>query len=105
MGEDQKEAFKFQYPDISEYNPMEKFTMEKEVSGFYLSGHPLDLPEYQRFTKRSNITTVDGFTEGDDRKDIRIVGIIQIDEKEVESEYPKQVSNMQYLTLRIDIHS
>lgn len=82
LGEDQKEAFKFQYPDISEYNPMEKFTMEKEVSGFYLSGHPLDLPEYQRFTKHSNITTVDGFTEGDDRKDIRIVGIIQIDEKE-----------------------
>jgi DNA polymerase-3 subunit alpha len=80
--EELKEAFKFHFPDISEYNPMEKFSMEKEVSGFYLSGHPLDLPEHQRFTKRSNITTIDGFTEGDDRKDICIVGIIQIDEKE-----------------------
>lgn len=56
--------------------------MEKEVSGFYLSGHPLELPEYQPFTKRSNITTVDNFIEADNRKNVRIVGIIQIDEKE-----------------------
>lgn len=56
--------------------------MEKEVSGFYLSGHPLDLPEHQRFTKRSNITTIDSFSEGDDKREICIVGIIQIDEKE-----------------------
>lgn len=77
-----KEAFRFHFPDIAEYNPMEKFSMEKEVSGFYLSGHPLELPEYEPFTKRSTITTVDNFTESDDRKEVRIVGIIQIDEKE-----------------------
>lgn len=77
-----KKAFRFQFPNIAEYNPMEKFSMEKEVSGFYLSGHPLELPEYQPFTKRSNITTVDNFIEADNRKNVRIVGIIQIDEKE-----------------------
>jgi len=82
ISEDFKDFFKFHFPDISEFNPMEKFTMEKEVSGFYLSGHPLDLPEYQKFTKRSTITTVDNFTESDNGNNIRIVGIIQIDEKE-----------------------
>lgn len=79
---DLKETFRFKFPDIEEYSPMEMFTMEKEVSGFYLSGHPLDLPEYRQYTARSTITTIDAFTENDDRKEITLVGIIQIDEKE-----------------------
>lgn len=81
-GDEVKEYLKFRFPDINEYTPMEKFMMEKEVSGFYLSGHPLELPEYQPFTSRSNITTIDAFTEGDNQREVRIVGIVQIDEKE-----------------------
>lgn len=80
--EEFKESFRFKFPKINEYNPLEMFAMEKEVSGFYLSGHPLELPEYQKLVKRSTITTVDDFTKSDHRKDIRMVGIIHIDEKE-----------------------
>ncbi len=29
-------------PDVEEYTPMEKMVMEKEVTGLYLSGHPMD---------------------------------------------------------------
>lgn len=100
VGEDLKETFRFQFPDINEYNPIERFSMEKEVSGFYLSGHPLDLPEYKQYTKRSTITTVDDFTEGDDRKDICIVGIIQIDEKEGGLKISK--AGKQYATFDIE---
>lgn len=31
----------FNYPDVDEYSPNEKYKMEKEVAGVYLSGHPL----------------------------------------------------------------
>ena len=30
------------YPDIPEYSPREKMAMEKEVTGLYLSGHPME---------------------------------------------------------------
>ncbi|QUH22041.1 DNA polymerase III subunit alpha [Alkaliphilus sp. B6464] len=76
-------AAKFQYPNIEEYSPMELLSMEKEVSGFYLSGHPLELKEYEKFTSVSTITTIDSFDESDDRKKIKLVGIINFDpEKE-----------------------
>ena len=29
-------------PDIEEYSPMEKMVMEKETTGLYLTGHPMD---------------------------------------------------------------
>ncbi len=31
----------FKYPDVDEYSPNDKYKMEKEVAGVYLSGHPL----------------------------------------------------------------
>ncbi len=32
---------KFDYPDLDEYPPNYKYSLEKEVTGLYLSGHPL----------------------------------------------------------------
>lgn len=75
---------KIELPNIEEYSEMTKFKMEKEVSGFYLSGHPLNLPEYVELTKESNITTIDEFTEDDNRKKINLIGIVNIDEKDKE---------------------
>lgn len=75
---------KFKYPDIEEYSRMELLSMEKEVSGFYLSGHPLELEENRKFVKSSTITTMDNFTEQDNNKPIRIVGIINYDEDKKE---------------------
>ncbi|MBD5132781.1 MAG: DNA polymerase III subunit alpha [Clostridiales bacterium] len=31
----------FNYPEVDEYSPSDKYKMEKEVAGVYLSGHPL----------------------------------------------------------------
>lgn len=84
ISEELEKYRKIAYPDVNEYTEMEKLSMEKEVSGFYLSGHPLDLPQYAQFTRRSNFTTLDEFTEMDDRRNVKIVGIIQIDESQKE---------------------
>lgn len=79
-----KAANVIQYPDIKEFNQMKLFAMEKEVSGFYLSGHPLELPEYKGITARSNIMTVDEFTNLDNKKKVKMVGIVNINESEKE---------------------
>lgn len=78
------EKFKnIELPNINEFSPMEKYSMEKEISGFYLSGHPLCLfKKHKNFEKQSNITTIDIFNKNDDRKKIKIIGIIEIGDKE-----------------------
>ncbi|MFW6024870.1 MAG: DNA polymerase III subunit alpha [Candidatus Woesearchaeota archaeon] len=72
---------KFKFPNIAEYPEIERYRMEKEVSGYYLSGHPLELDEYKHYTRMSNISTIDLFSEKDDNKRIKIVGIITFDEE------------------------
>lgn len=76
-----EESFKFEFPNILEYPKMTLFNMEREISGFYLSGHPLDLKEYKDHAKKSNISTVDEFEEDDHRKKVKIVGVVTFDEK------------------------
>ena len=41
-GEEQAALPALHLPDIPEYSPQERMTMEKEVTGLYLSGHPMD---------------------------------------------------------------
>ena len=53
MGED--EAIKIVYPDLKEYDHMEKLKKEKEVCGIYISGNPLD--EYMSIIKDYNFNS------------------------------------------------
>ena len=53
MGED--EAIKIVYPDLKEYDHMEKLKKEKEVCGIYISGNPLD--EYMNIIKEYNFNS------------------------------------------------
>jgi DNA polymerase-3 subunit alpha len=46
LGEEEKKDFAISYPDVPEYDKMELLANEKEVVGFYVSGHPLD--DYQK---------------------------------------------------------
>ena len=41
-GEDEKPANDYKVPNLPEYSASDLLKMEKEVSGLYLSGHPLD---------------------------------------------------------------
>ena len=44
--EEDKEAFKVKIPVVAEYNKGDLLAFEKEVLGFYISGHPLEEYEY-----------------------------------------------------------
>jgi DNA polymerase-3 subunit alpha len=65
----------------TQFSQLELLTMEKEISGLYLSGHPLDLEPFKKLSKNSNITSMYDFTEKDNQKIVRIVGIINFDNK------------------------
>lgn len=40
--EEDKASFKVKIPDVSEYSKEDLLAFEKEVLGFYISGHPLE---------------------------------------------------------------
>ena len=43
-------------PDIPEYTPQELMTMEKEVTGLYLTGHPMDA--YREIARKRGAVTI-----------------------------------------------
>ena len=58
LGEEEKKAFDIKYPDVAEYEKEEKLSLEKEVLGIYVSGHPLE--DYQNLMDTNiNATTHD----------------------------------------------
>ena len=58
VGEEEKAEFDVPLPDVGEYEKETKFAFEKEVLGFYLSGHPME--EYEeKWKKNISKTTLD----------------------------------------------
>ncbi len=58
VGEDQKAEFDVPLPDVGEYDKEIRLAFEKEVLGFYLSGHPME--EYEeKWRKNITKTTLD----------------------------------------------
>ncbi len=58
VGEDQKAEFDVPLPDVGEYEKEIRLAFEKEVLGFYLSGHPME--EYEeKWRKNITKTTLD----------------------------------------------
>ena len=57
MSEDTIDIPKIVYPNIKEFDKRHILSMEKEMTGLYLSGHPLD--EYKKALKLQTSTTVE----------------------------------------------
>ncbi len=57
VSEEEKAAFQIRMPDVSEYPKEDLLAFEKEVLGFYISGHPLE--EYEEQWRRgiTHVTT------------------------------------------------
>lgn len=55
MGEEEKQEFQVQMPNVGEFDKEQLLAFEKEVLGVYVSGHPLE--EYEALWRR-NITNV-----------------------------------------------
>ncbi len=101
VGEEQKAEFDVPLPDVGEYEKETKFAFEKEVLGFYLSGHPME--EYEeKWRKNISKTTLD-FQLNEDtgrtgvREGMREVIGGMITSKTIK--YTKQNKVMAFLTL------
>jgi DNA polymerase-3 subunit alpha len=55
-------------PDVEEYSPRERMAKEKEMTGLYLSGHPMD--EYRQAVRRAGAVPaaaiINAFSDGDE---------------------------------------
>ena len=54
-------------PDLPEYSPQELMSMEKETTGLYLSGHPMD--QYRELAKKFGAVTIGSILSDFDRED------------------------------------
>ncbi|MGI6097477.1 MAG: DNA polymerase III subunit alpha [Dethiobacteria bacterium] len=81
-------------PDIPEFSTKEKLSMEKEMLGLYISGHPLEQysPLLEKITK---LTCCAELKEMRDQAQVTVGGIIQ----RIRSIYTKKGRPMAFLTL------
>ena len=87
-------------PDIPEYSPGELMKMEKEVTGLYLSGHPMD--EYRDQIRRYNaapiaavLTAGGGESRYEDGMRLNVAGVVSA----VRTKTTKNNTLMAYVTL------
>ena len=103
MGEDETETTAIPLPNVPEFSTRELMAMEHEVTGLYLSGHPMD--EYRTAAKKAGAVMIgaimsDYAKEGgntvfhDDQK-ISIAGVVET----VKTKPTKTGSLMAYVTL------
>lgn len=92
-------------PDIPEVSAREKMQMEKETTGLYLSGHPMD--EYRQRIKAAGAAAIGEILEAfsgeepgafQDGQNVRIAGIVT----KVKSKTTKTGSLMAYVTVEDD---
>jgi DNA polymerase-3 subunit alpha len=96
-------------PDIPEYTPQERMTMEKETTGLYLSGHPMDAyrDQVRRLRLPSLAAILDDFaqeggpTRFADEQRITVAGVVTASKTKT----TKNNSLMAYVTLEDDTAS
>jgi DNA polymerase III subunit alpha len=93
-------------PEVGEYTPREKMALEKEITGMYLSGHPMD--EYRDIVRRAGVTAIgavmgdfasdDGPVQFEDGQSVTVAGIVS----STKTRTTKNNSLMSYVTLEDD---
>lgn len=63
-----------QMPDVPEWPPAQRLTAEREILGFYVTGHPLT--EYEALGKRYATASTDELSSLRDKETVRLCGII-----------------------------
>jgi DNA polymerase III subunit alpha len=66
-------------PKVTPWSATEKLAFEKELLGFYVTGHPLD--EYRPALEKSSITPIGKLAEGEDKSTVTIAGALTSVEK------------------------
>ena len=94
-------------PDLPELNRRDQMAMEKEVTGLYLSGHPMD--DYRGLLKKTDVAAIgeimscfeSGGTEFADEQVVSIAGMVQ----QIKMKTTRNNSLMAYVTLEDDTGS
>lgn len=99
--EEDKKNYRIQMPDIGEYSKDLKLAFEKEVLGFYVSGHPLE--EYEGLWKSHVTSRASDFLLDDETGKTRLTDGVRttvggmVDEKKIK--YTKNNKVMAFITL------
>ncbi len=91
-------------PELAELTRQEQMAMEKEVTGLYLSGHPMDA--YRQQLKQANVAAMgeilqcfdEGGTDFADEQTVTIAGIVQ----QIKMKTTRNNSLMAYVSLEDD---
>jgi len=74
FGEDRGVKAEVTSPDITDFSPREILEMEKELLGFYVSGHPLD--QYASALRKHGKHSIGLIGELDEKSEVTIAGMI-----------------------------
>jgi DNA polymerase-3 subunit alpha len=84
-------------PSIPEWDQAQRLTYERELTGFYISAHPLS--RYETALGALSTATTTGLTDLSDGKEVKLCGIVAA----VKTTLTKKGDRMAYLTLE-DLH-
>ncbi len=96
-GESATELHDPELPDIPEWDQGERSKYERELTGFYISAHPL--ARYEAAVRTLATATTEGLADVADGKEVKLCGIITT----VKTMLTKKGDRMAYLTLE-DLH-
>ena len=79
MLEDEDEAARIPIPRLPELSPADRMVMEKETTGIYISGHPMD--DYRALLKNTHVVPISKLMDEENRYEddqiISVAGIVQ----------------------------
>jgi len=101
--DDSESAARIPIPKIPELSPGDLMTMEKETTGIYITGHPMD--DYRQYLKNTRVVQIGKLMEEDsnfrDDQIISVAGIVQ----SVKMKTTRNNSMMAYVTVEDDTGS
>ncbi len=87
-------------PKLNEVSAVERMAMEKETTGLYLSGHPMD--DYRQYLKNTHVVPISALLdEGNGYRDEQIVSVAGIVQS-VKMKTTRNQTMMAYVTLEDD---
>ena len=103
MMEEEDAAMAIPIPKLPELNKADMMAMEKETTGIYLSGHPMD--DYRRYLRNTHVVPIGALMEAESRYQddqiVSVAGIVQ----DVKMKTTRNNSMMAYVTVEDDTAS
>ncbi len=102
LGEEEDASVRIPIPRLPELSPQDRMAMEKETTGIYISGHPMDA--YRQLLKGSRVIPIGSLMTDENIADdqmVTIAGVIQ----SVKNKTTRNNSLMAYVTIEDDTAS